>query len=222
MNDNGFEQFIINYCNEKLQQLFIELTLKTEQEEYKREGIDWTDISYFNNKTICELIEAKPTGIISLLDEQCVMPGNPSDASFLDKLNSLLSNHAHFDSRTKSVKDKTIDHSNFRLKHYAGNVDYNVDGFMEKNKDTLYWDVMDVAGAHLAESNASTTSNDSSNAQLKRPDTLATQCKTSMGKLVTNLMQKTPHYIRCIKPNNSKEPGLFDQELVLHQCRYLG
>lgn len=116
---SGFEQFVINYCNEKIQQIFIELVLKQEQDEYARENIEWTEISFFNNKTICDLIESKQ-GIISILDEECVVPGNPTDATFLEKLNSgMASKHAHFDSKSKSQKSK-IRHGVFRLKHFAG------------------------------------------------------------------------------------------------------
>ena len=72
--ENSFEQFIINYCNEKLQQIFIELTLKQEQDEYVREGIEWTNIEYFNNAVICDLIESK-NGILAVLDDACLRPG---------------------------------------------------------------------------------------------------------------------------------------------------
>ncbi len=85
VQSNSFEQFCINLCNEKLQQVFIELTLKSEQEEYVREGIEWTPVKYFNNNIICELIEKKPMGIISLLDETCLL-SESNDQTFLDKL----------------------------------------------------------------------------------------------------------------------------------------
>ena len=74
--NNSFEQFVINYCNEKLQQIFIQLTLKSEQEEYVREGIAWTHIDYFNNEVICELIEANSGGLLAILDDACLRPGN--------------------------------------------------------------------------------------------------------------------------------------------------
>jgi myosin-1 len=82
MATNSFEQFCINYCNESLQQLFIELTLKTEQDEYLAEGIEWTPIEFFNNKIICDLIDKRPKGIIALLDEESIRPGDPSDDSW--------------------------------------------------------------------------------------------------------------------------------------------
>ncbi|EDO63356.1 AGAP011726-PA, partial [Anopheles gambiae str. PEST] len=87
---NSFEQFCINFCNEKLQQLFIELTLKQEQEEYLREGIEWVPVEYFDNKVICNLIEEKHKGIVALMDEECLRPGDPTDLSFLAKMNDNL------------------------------------------------------------------------------------------------------------------------------------
>ena len=93
---SSFEQFCINYCNEKLQQLFIELTLKSEQDEYQREGIQWEPVQYFNNKIICDLIEAKPFGIISVMDEECLRPGDVTDQTFLEKLGEVIGKHAHF------------------------------------------------------------------------------------------------------------------------------
>lgn len=92
----SFEQFCINYCNEKLQQLFIELTLKSEQEEYRKEGIEWQHVDYFNNKVICDLIEEKHKGIVALMDEECLRPGDTSDFSFLEKMDKMLSSHNHY------------------------------------------------------------------------------------------------------------------------------
>ncbi|XP_023589424.1 unconventional myosin-Ih [Trichechus manatus latirostris] len=93
---NGFEQFCINYCNEKLQQLLIERTLKAEQAEYEVEGIEWEPIQYFNNKIICDLVEERHKGIISILDEECIRPGPATDLSFLEKLEEKVGKHAHF------------------------------------------------------------------------------------------------------------------------------
>jgi len=119
---NSFEQFIINYCNEKLQQIFIELTLKEEQEEYVSEGIEWINVDYFNNAVICELIEKNNTGILAMLDEECLRPGKVSDETFLNKLNQICANHPHYESRgcKKARSDRTLPHDAFRLQHYAG------------------------------------------------------------------------------------------------------
>ncbi|KAJ3061452.1 Unconventional myosin-Ib, partial [Quaeritorhiza haematococci] len=221
---NGFEQFVINYCNEKLQQLFIELTLKSEQEEYAREGIDWADIKYFNNKPICELIESKKQGIIALLDEECVRPGDVSDLTFLSKLNSTIMSHPHFDSRVKNPRDKQLTHETFRLKHYAGDVYYDVDGFIDKNNDALFKDLLYALNASSkgAVREMFPERREEDVKKMKRPESLGSQFRSSMNALIDNLMSKNPHYIRCLKPNAEKRANAFDDELVLHQCRYLG
>uniref|UniRef100_A0A8C7MCH5 Myosin Ic, paralog a n=1 Tax=Oncorhynchus kisutch TaxID=8019 RepID=A0A8C7MCH5_ONCKI len=137
---NSFEQFCINYCNEKLHQLFIELTLKSEQEEYEAEGITWEPVKYFDNKIICDLVEGKHKGLISILDEECLRPGEPSDISFLEKLEDTLGGHAHFVTHKLSngKTRKAVSREEFKLIHYAGEVNYSVNGFLDKNKDLLY------------------------------------------------------------------------------------
>lgn len=220
---NSFEQLCINYCNEKLQQLFIELTLRSEQEEYRREGIEWEPVSYFDNKIICDLIEERHKGIISIMDEECLLPGEASDLTFLTKLNSKLNAHPHYlsfikgDNKTK----KTIDREEFRLLHYAGEVTYNVHGFLEKNNDLLYRDLKE---AMIASSNHITKAVFTANElnSKKRPETAASQFKNSLALLVEILMKKEPSYIRCIKPNESKKPNTFEVDIVTHQVKYLG
>lgn len=98
-DSNGFEQFCINYCNEKLQQLFIQLVLKQEQEEYERENINWQHVDYFNNKVICDLVEEQFKGIISIMDEACYTVGKINDEILLEHLNKQLKDHKHFTSR---------------------------------------------------------------------------------------------------------------------------
>lgn len=134
--DNSFEQFCINWCNEKLQQYFIELTLKTEQEEYAREGIEWKEIDYFNNKVICELIESLPgrvgqgnskPGLVALLNESGMLK-NTDDDAWLQKIAKEHMGHAHFDVPGLDKGRAT----SFVLKHYAGDVAYIAKGFIEK------------------------------------------------------------------------------------------
>jgi len=138
---NSFEQFCINYCNEKLQQLFIELVLKQEQEEYLREGIAWTNIDYFNNQVICDLVEQPHKGILAIMDEACLNVGRVTDQMLLDAMDQKLSQHQHYTSRKLSPLDKELRHgSDFRVRHYAGDVIYDVGGFLDKNKDTLFQD----------------------------------------------------------------------------------
>lgn len=220
---NGFEQFCINYTNERLQQVFIQLTLKSEQEEYASEGITWNHIEYFNNEVICSLIEAKPKGILSLLDEECLRPGEVSDKTFLAKLNQNVIKHAHFDSKEKSYKtDHSLTEDVFRLQHYAGPVTYNVEGFLDKNTDLLSKNVLHTLNDSSKHQIRSVFPESKTDSDLKRPETLGSQFRTSISQLMENLLSKNPHYIRCVKPNLEKKAGVYDEELVLHQCRYLG
>ncbi|XP_052004979.1 unconventional myosin-Ib-like isoform X3 [Xyrauchen texanus] len=225
--DNSFEQFIINYCNEKLQQIFIELTLREEQEEYVREGIEWTNINYFNNAIICHLIENNKTGILAMLDEECLRPGTVTDETFLDKLSTVYAEHQHFESRlsknSKFLTDHSLPHNCFRIQHYAGKVLYRVEGFVDKNNDLLYRDLSQA----MYKANHSLIKllfpeGNPAKVNLKRPPTAGFQFRASVGTLMKNLLTKNPNYIRCIKPNDKKAPHIFTESLVCHQARYLG
>ncbi|XP_048754348.1 unconventional myosin-Id-like isoform X2 [Ostrea edulis] len=224
-DNNSFEQLCINYCNEKLQQLFIELVLKQEQEEYQREGIEWQHIDYFNNKIIVDLIEAQHKGVLAILDEACLSVGKVTDEMFLTAMAQKLAKHDHFTCRSLDPSDKTLQHAcDFRIKHYAGQVTYQVPGFIDKNRDTLFQDfkrllynsdedifkLMWPEGAqHITETT-------------KRPITAGTNFKNSIIALVDILATKEPHYVRCIKPNEIKSPSAFNDERVRHQVMYLG
>ncbi|XP_019945472.1 unconventional myosin-Ib isoform X4 [Paralichthys olivaceus] len=225
--DNSFEQFIINYCNEKLQQIFIELTLREEQEEYIREDIEWTNIEYFNNAIICDLIENNKNGILAMLDEECLRPGTVTDETFLDKLNTICAEHQHFESRLSKnsmfLSDHSLPHSCFRIQHYAGKVLYRVEGFVDKNNDLLYRDLSQA----MYKANHSLIKQlfpegNPAKVNLKRPPTAGFQFKASVGTLMRNLQTKNPNYIRCIKPNDKKASHIFTDSLVRHQLRYLG
>uniref|UniRef100_A0A1A8QFK9 Myosin IB n=2 Tax=Nothobranchius pienaari TaxID=704102 RepID=A0A1A8QFK9_9TELE len=224
---NSFEQFCINYCNEKLQQIFIELTLREEQEEYIREGIEWTNIEYFNNAIICDLIENNKNGILAMLDEECLRPGTVTDETFLDKLNTVCAEHQHFESRlsknSKFLTDHSLPHNCFRIQHYAGKVLYGVESFVDKNNDLLYRDLSQA----MYKANHSLIKQlfpegNPAKVNLKRPPTAGFQFKASVGTLMGNLQTKNPNYIRCIKPNDKKASHVFTESLVRHQVRYLG
>ncbi|XP_041663594.1 unconventional myosin-Ib isoform X8 [Cheilinus undulatus] len=225
--DNSFEQFIINYCNEKLQQIFIELTLREEQEEYVREGIEWTNIEYFNNAIICDLIENHQNGILAMLDEECLRPGTVTDETFLDKLNMICAEHQHFESRlsknSKFLTDHSLPHSCFRIQHYAGKVLYRTEGFVDKNNDLLYRDLSQAMykATHSLIKQLFPEGNPAK-VNLKRPPTAGFQFRASVGTLMKNLQTKNPNYIRCIKPNDKKAAHIFTDSLVRHQVRYLG
>ncbi|XP_021042914.2 unconventional myosin-Ih [Mus pahari] len=220
---NGFEQFCINYCNEKLQQLLIERTLKAEQAEYESEGIEWEPVQYFNNKIICDLVEERHRGIISILDEECIRPGPATDLSFLEKLEEKVGKHAHFQTRKLAGPKgrKRIGWLEFCLLHYAGEVTYCTKGFLEKNNDLLYRHLKEV----LCSSKNSILRECFLVAELenrRRPPTVGTQFKNSLSSLLEILISKEPSYIRCIKPNERKEPSKFDDFLISHQIKYLG
>lgn len=227
LEDNSFEQFVINYCNEKLQQVFIELTLKEEQEEYKREGIPWTKVEYFDNGIICDLIEHSQRGILAMLDEECLRPGVVSDSTFLAKLNQLFSKHSHYESKvTQNAQrqyDRTMGLSCFRICHYAGKVTYNVTSFIDKNNDLLFRDLSQTMWkAQHPLLHSLFPEGNPKEASLKRPPTAGTQFKNSVAILMKNLYSKNPNYIRCIKPNDQQQQGRFTSELVMVQARYLG
>ncbi|UYV69123.1 MYO1A [Cordylochernes scorpioides] len=226
--NNGFEQFIINYCNEKLHQMFVELTLKDEQEEYIREGIEWEPIEYFNNSAICELIERNNHGILAVLDEESLRSGPVSDDTFLHKVARACQDSPYFEypgaSRKFLPDSPPLPNHCFRLRHFAGPVTYSVHGFLEKNNDLLYKEVSRAMYAccdHpllkvlFPEGNPCRTT-------VKRPATTATQFKTSISALMKNLQSRHPNYVRCIKPNELKQPVIFETALVLHQVRYSG
>ncbi|KAG7490601.1 unconventional myosin-Ih [Solea senegalensis] len=220
---NSFEQFCINYCNEKLQQLFIQLTLKSEQEEYEAEDIEWEPVQFFNNKIICDLVEEKHRGIISILDEECLRPGDATDLTFLERLEEKMGNHPHFVTHKLADKmtRKTLERGDFRLLHYAGEVTYCVVGFLDKNNDLLYRNIKDL----MCQSKNAIVSECFSAINLdnrRRPETVATQFKSSLLKLTEILMAKEAWYIRCLKSNESKQPGHFDEALIRHQVKYLG
>uniref|UniRef100_A0A8C1M9U4 Myosin IHa n=1 Tax=Cyprinus carpio TaxID=7962 RepID=A0A8C1M9U4_CYPCA len=218
-----FEQFCINYCNEKLQQLFIQLTLKSEQEEYEAEGIGWEPVQFFNNKIICDLVEEKHRGIISVLDEECMRPGDATDLTFLEKLEEKMGNHPHFLTHKLADKKtrKSLERGDFRLLHYAGEVTYCVLGFIDKNNDLLYKnikDVMRLSKNPIIQECFPATEGDSR----RRPETVATQFKNSLLRLTEILTAKEAWYVRCLKSNDNKQSGKFDEVLVRHQVKCLG
>ncbi|RDX51151.1 hypothetical protein OH76DRAFT_1401924 [Lentinus brumalis] len=213
--DNSFEQLCINYVNEKLQQIFIELTLKTEQEEYVREQIKWTPIKYFNNKIVCDLIEERrPPGIFAALNDACATAhADPTaaDNSFIQRTASLASN-PHFEARG----------AQFLVKHYAGDVMYNVAGMTDKNKDLLVKDLLDLIGTSGNQFLQGLFPDRPDPNSKKRPPTASDRIKVSAGALVENLMRAQPSYIRTIKPNQNRSSTEYDTKAVLHQVKYLG
>ena len=217
---NSFEQFCINYCNEKLQQLFIELVLQQEQEEYKREGIQWEHIDYFNNMVICQLIDQAHKGIIAIMDEACLNVGKITDPMLLEEMDRKLKGHKHYNSRRTDPTNKALTHGeDFQVKHYAGDVIYTIEGFIEKNRDTLFQDFKRLLynSSNTVLRSMWPEGSEHITKTTKRPLTAGTLFKNSMLALMKTIHSKEPHYVRCIKPNDAKSPVLFDQKLVEHQ-----
>lgn len=212
---NSFEQICINYVNEKLQQIFIQLTLKAEQDEYVREQIAWTPIKYFNNKVVCDLIESKrPPGIFAALNDSVATAHADSDAAdqaFAQRLNMLTSNE-HFELRS----------SKFIIKHYAGDVTYDIDGMTDKNKDQMQKDLVDLLKCSTNSFIDVLFPKDIDTSSKRRPPTASDKIKFSANALVETLAKAQPSYIRTIKPNQNKSPSEYNTKAVLHQVKYLG
>ena len=215
---NSFEQLCINYANEKLQQLFIELTVLSEQQEYAEEGIAWTPVPFFDNRVVCELIEGtKPAGVFAWLDEECVMPQG-SDTTLYEKLAKNLVSHKHFAATTEKDLTKAL----FTITHYAGDVGYSPAGMLEKNRDTLFRDLHEMIAASAKPFVAQLLGPRPRQSHAEAAGDGGFQFRQQMGELVKVLGKCEPHYIRCIKPNDHKKSGSFDADRVRHQVRYLG
>lgn len=215
---NGFEQLCINYTNEKLHQLFIQLTLKAEQEEYRKEGIQWQQVQYHNNENICRMIEAKRGSFFDLLNEESLFPrGN--DTSLFNKLKSRLN-------KREFVVPARARPNEFQIMHYAGAVTYSANGFVETNKDKLFPDIVKCVTASqnpiAQQLFAGHQANRASLKVYKKPPTTCTQYRDNVQLLMSDLAKCNQHYIRCIKPNEYKAASQFDDDLVRTQCRYLG
>jgi len=212
---NSFEQLCINYVNEKLQQIFIQLTLKAEQEEYAREQIKWTPISYFDNKVVCSLIEDKrPPGVFAALNDACATAhadSSAADQTFVGRLN-FLSQNPNFENRQ----------GQFIIKHYAGDVTYTVEGMTDKNKDQLLKDLLNLIESSSNSFLHTLFPNQVNQDDKRRPPTAGDKIKASANDLVTTLMKCQPSYIRTIKPNENKSPKEYNEANVLHQIKYLG
>eukprot|EP00512_Aurantiochytrium_limacinum_P001708 CAMPEP_0171486832 /NCGR_PEP_ID=MMETSP0958-20121227/1303_1 /TAXON_ID=87120 /ORGANISM="Aurantiochytrium limacinum, Strain ATCCMYA-1381" /LENGTH=843 /DNA_ID=CAMNT_0012019743 /DNA_START=260 /DNA_END=2791 /DNA_ORIENTATION=- len=215
---NGFEQLCINYTNEKLHALFIELTLKGEQAEYARENISWVPVNFFDNSPIVELIDRRG-GMFSLIDEQSIFP-QANDSTLYQKFQSnIRTNEFSVPARAEPGV--------FEIHHYAGVVQYNTHGMLDSNKDTLFPDLVQVV-YHTSRNPVAKSlfkghpAVDDSRTTNKRPPTTCMQYKKSVAALMETLKKNNQHYIRCIKPNEMKRAGMFERDMVISQVRYLG
>uniref|UniRef100_A0A8B9Q6R1 Myosin VIIB n=1 Tax=Apteryx owenii TaxID=8824 RepID=A0A8B9Q6R1_APTOW len=211
-DNNSFEQLCINIANEHLQQFFVHHVFKLEQEEYLAEHIAWNNIDFTDNHQALEIIALKPMNIISLIDEESKFPKG-TDATMLVKINSL-----HGKSNVY-IPPKSVHDTKFGINHFAGVVFYQSKDFLEKNRDTLSANVMQVV--HSSK-NQFLRQIFQGLDNTKRLSTLGGQFKKSLEKLMKILGQCQPYFIRCIKPNDFKKPLLFDRELCIQQLRYSG
>ncbi|KAL1275111.1 hypothetical protein QQF64_027925 [Cirrhinus molitorella] len=225
---NSMEQLCINFTNEKLQQFFNHHMFVLEQEEYKKEGIVWEFIDFGMDLAACiELIE-KPMGIFSILEEECMFP-KATDTSFKNKLYDQHLGKCNAFQKPKPAKGKAEAH--FSLVHYAGTVDYNIVGWLDKNKDPLNESVVQLYQkssvkllATLYPPVVEETGGGKKGGKKKggSMQTVSSQFRENLGKLMTNLRSTHPHFVRCLIPNESKTPGLMENFLVIHQLRCNG
>uniref|UniRef100_A0A915Q4X9 Myosin motor domain-containing protein n=1 Tax=Setaria digitata TaxID=48799 RepID=A0A915Q4X9_9BILA len=226
---NSFEQFCINYANEKLQQQFCQHVFKLEQSEYEREEIDWIRIDFYDNQPCIDLIEGQP-GIINYLDEQCKM-GQGTDNDWLERLRE-----SEALKKTKHFQLPRIKNPAFIIKHFAADVTYNVEGFLAKNKDTvseqlmivmkkskfhLMHEMLDVDNDKLSFGDEKNffISNGIKNSMKK---CVSIQFRDSLRELMEVLSTTRPHYVRCIKPNDEKLPFTFKPKRAIQQLRACG
>lgn len=234
---NSFEQFCINYCNEKLQQFFNERILKEEQALYEREGLGLKQIAFVDNQDCIDLLEARATGIFDLLDEESKLP-KPSPTHFTEAVHAAHSGHFRCDVPRKSkLKDhrEIRDDEGFLVKHFAGGVVYHTAQFIEKNGDALHGSLSELMAeaAHplLKELFAKDTAQHSHNG-IHSPSKATTgklafvsvggRFRSQLADLMTKLRSTGTHFIRCIKPNLSMVPHKFEGAHILSQLRCSG
>uniref|UniRef100_A0A1S4H414 Uncharacterized protein n=2 Tax=gambiae species complex TaxID=44542 RepID=A0A1S4H414_ANOGA len=224
---NGFEQLCINFTNEKLQQFFNHHMFVLEQEEYKKEGINWAFIDFGMDLLACvELIE-KPMGILSILEEESMFP-KATDQTFAEK---LMTNHLGKSAPFMKPRPPKpgIPAGHFAIGHYAGVVSYNITGWLEKNKDPLNDTVVDQfkkgSNALMVEIFADHPGQSADPAAAKGGRgkkgagfaTVSSSYKEQLNNLMTTLKSTQPHFVRCIIPNEMKTAGVVDAHLVMHQ-----
>ncbi|XP_032584540.1 myosin heavy chain, muscle isoform X13 [Drosophila mojavensis] len=224
---NGFEQLCINFTNEKLQQFFNHHMFVLEQEEYKKEGIDWAFIDFGMDLLACiDLIE-KPMGILSILEEESMFP-KATDQTFSEKLtNTHLGKSAPFQKPKPPKPGQQAAH--FAIGHYAGVVAYNITGWLEKNKDPLNDTVVDqfkksqnkllieIFADHPGQSGGGEQAKGGRGKKGGGFATVSSAYKEQLNSLMTTLRSTQPHFVRCIIPNEMKQPGMVDAHLVMHQ-----
>lgn len=198
--------------------------LKKEQEIYESEGIEAVRVTPLDNEDVLQLLEVKGNGVFPLLDEELRLPQG-SDQGFVRKVEK-----EHKGKSTRFVRDFRMAPESFEIRHFAGTVKYDATNFMDKNKDKLYDHLEDLLSGStndffrqmMEEHRAQKPQPKGNNKASKNIDTLASRFCGQLQELVSVLQMSEPHFVRCIKPNNSKSPITFDSEVVLRQLRYSG
>ncbi|XP_072118705.1 myosin VIIAa isoform X1 [Mobula birostris] len=216
-HSNSFEQLCINFANENLQQFFVRHVFKLEQQEYNLENINWQHIEFTDNQDALDMIALKPMNIISLIDEESKFPKG-TDSTMLNKLNSQHKLNSFY------IPPKNNYETQFGISHFAGIVFYETKGFLEKNRDTLHGDIIQLVHSSKNKFIKQIFQADvAMGAETrKRSPTLSSQFKRSLELLMRTLSVCQPFFVRCIKPNEYKKSMLFDRELCVRQLRYSG
>ncbi|KAK7067548.1 putative TRAFAC class myosin-kinesin ATPase superfamily [Halocaridina rubra] len=223
---NGFEQICINFCNEKLQQFFNHHMFVLEQEEYKREGIEWTFVDFGMDLQACIELFEKKLGLLAILEEESMFP-KATDKTFQEKLNANHLGKSAVFIKPKPPKPGQSE-GHFAIVHYAGTVTYNLSGWLEKNKDPLNDTVVDQfkkSGNELlidlfADHPGQSGDGGGKDARGKKSGgfkTVSSAYREQLNNLMRTLNATQPHFIRCIVPNETKSPGVIDAPLIMHQ-----
>ena len=234
---NSFEQLCINYCNEALQQQFNAFVLKNEQEEYEREGIEWSFIEFPENQDVLDLIDKRGSGILNILDDQCRAPGT-TDRSFASDVYAKCTGNSRFRANRKQVALYQ-----FEVHHYAGHVEYTTLGFVEKNRDQMHNELTELlanstnpfvcflsevlTGEALPPPKIDDSATDSMSTPYKMRRSESSSMKTTVGgqfrrqlrELRSKIDKTSPHYVRCLKPNDNLVADHFDPVIVAEQLR---
>ncbi|EED95808.1 predicted protein, partial [Thalassiosira pseudonana CCMP1335] len=219
---NSFEQLCINYCNESLQQQFNRFVFKLEQQEYNREGIKWDFVDFSDNQDILDLIEKKHGGILTTLDEQCMLGMRCNDRTFVSAVyDKCMKASSRFDANTKQKAQ-----GKFSIHHYAGIVEYDTDGFMEKNKDEIPMEAGEMLSnstvtfvSNIAQVMASKMSGSQKESKGRAFKSSISRFSAQLQKLRKRIDETHPHYVRCLKPNDQLQPDRFEKAVVVDQLR---
>lgn len=225
---NSFEQFCINYCNEKLQQFFNERTLRDEQELYVKEAINFNEVEFVDNHDVVDLIETPKKGILGILDEVSKMP-RATDKQFCEKLHAAYPKHFRLQLPRKSKMagySKMRDDEGFIIRHFAGAVGYESDGFLDKNNDALTADLAFLMDASADPFLVSIFKPKPGDPRPQRGKLTLISLGDKFKKALTTLMEKLnscrASFVRCIKPNGNQVPKEFNPPMILAQLQCAG